>query len=192
MSSALIIDKTSFLHKTSNIYGKVKIGSFSSIWPNVVIRSEMHEVIIGSHTNIQDFSMVHVGSSTGTYIGDYCSITHHCTIHGCIIEDNCLIGINSTIMDGARIGKNSIVAGGSFVKEGMQIPENSVVMGVPASVKKNKNNFIQNRFNAFMYEINGQAYSKGEYRAWEGKTFQKKAEKQMKLIIDEFEKINNV
>ena len=74
----------------------------------------------------------------------------------------------------------------------MQIPENSVVMGVPASVKKNKNNFIQNRFNAFMYEINGQAYSKGEYRAWEGKTFQKKAEKQMKLIIDEFEKINNV
>ncbi len=191
MLSDLNIDKTAFVHKSSKIYGKVKIGYGSSIWPNVVIRSEMHEVVIGSHTNIQDFSMIHVGASTGTYIGNHCSITHHCTIHGCIIEDNCLIGINSTIMDGAKIGKNSIIAGGSFVKEGMEVPENSIVMGIPASVKKTKNNFIQNRFNAFMYKINGESYARGEYRAWEGKNFEEKAKKQMKKIIEEFEKINN-
>ena len=121
MTSDVIIDETAFVDKSSKIYGKVRVGNQSSIWPNVVIRSEMHEVVIGSNTNIQDFSMIHVGTNTGTYIGNFCSITHHCTLHGCTVEDNCLIGINSTIMDGAKIGKNSIVAGGSFVKEGMEV-----------------------------------------------------------------------
>ena len=190
MTSDVMIDKTAFVHKSSKIYGKVRIGNKSSIWPNVVIRSEMHEVVIGCHTNIQDFCMIHVGADTGTYIGDYCSITHHCTMHGCIVEDNCLIGINSTIMDGARIGKNSIVAGGSFVKEGMEVPENSIVMGVPAIIKKNKNNFIQNRFNAFMYQINGQAYARGEHRAWAGKDFEEIANRKMLEIIKEYESTN--
>jgi len=189
MTSDVIIDNSAFVHKSSKIYGKVKIGKQSSIWPNVVIRSEMHEVVIGSNTNIQDFSMIHVGASTGTYIGNYCSITHHCVIHGCRIEDNCLIGINSVIMDGATIGKNSIVAGGSFVKGGMEVPENSIVMGVPAIIKKNKNNFVQNRFNAFMYEINGKAYAKGYHRAWEGKDFEDIAKEKMSEIIKEYESI---
>ena len=78
--------------------------------------------------------MIHVGSSTGTVIGAHCTITHHCTIHGCTIGDNCLIGINATIMDGAVIGENCIVAGGSFIKERTVIPDNSIVMGIPGKV----------------------------------------------------------
>ena len=77
------INEAAFIHPSSIIYGKVRLGKGSSIWPNVVIRAEMHEVEIGSHTNIQDFSMIHVGAATGTYIGNYCSVTHHYTIHDC-------------------------------------------------------------------------------------------------------------
>ena len=180
------LDSMAFAHPTTQLYGKVMVGAGSSLWPNVVVRAEMFEVRIGLHTNIQDFSMVHVGSSTGTSIGNYCSITHHCTIHGCKIGDNCLIGINATIMDGAVIGSNSVVAGGAFVTEGMEVPPNSVVIGMPAKVHSLRNNFVANRFNAFMYSFNAAEYAKGNHRGWVGKDFENAAQTRMKEILSEF------
>jgi carbonic anhydrase/acetyltransferase-like protein (isoleucine patch superfamily) len=105
------IDPSVWVHESSYLFGKLAIGEGSSVWPHVVMRAEMHHIEIGRMTNIQDFSMIHVGSDTPTIIGDFCSITHHCTIHGATIGDSCLIGINATIMDGAVIGAGSIVAG---------------------------------------------------------------------------------
>nr|WP_277346033.1 hypothetical protein [Sneathiella chinensis] len=111
--------------------------------------------------------MIHIGDTTGTYIGNHCSITHHCTIHGCTIGDNCLIGINTTIMDGCVIGDNCIIAGHSFLKEGTVIPDNSIVMGTPGKVVRSQNNYVKCRTNAFLYYRNALAYSKGEHREWE-------------------------
>jgi carbonic anhydrase/acetyltransferase-like protein (isoleucine patch superfamily) len=122
--------------------------------------------VIGSYTNIQDFVMLHIGAASGTHIGSHCSITHHCTIHGCTIGDNCLIGINSTIMDGCVIGDNCIIAGHSFLKEGSIIPPNSIVMGAPGKVTRTRNNFVPNRLNAYMYYRNALAYADGRYREW--------------------------
>tara|TARA_Y100000590_G_C15635364_1_gene982777 strand:+ start:789 stop:1391 length:603 start_codon:yes stop_codon:yes gene_type:complete len=189
IGSNVNLQNPAFIHDSVQMFGKIEIGQGSSLWPNVVIRAEMFNVKVGDYTNIQDFSMIHIGASTGTVIGDHCSITHHCTIHGCKIGNNCLIGINATIMDGAVVGDNSIVAGGAFIREGTIIPENSIVMGIPGKVHSNKNNFISNRFNAFMYYYNAICYKSGNHRGWHGKEFEKAAQKEMEKIKEDFNSV---
>lgn len=167
----VVLDDPAYVHDSAALYGKIRIGRNASIWMNVVARAEQKEIIVGDYTNIQDFVMLHIGDRTPTVIGSHCSITHHCTIHGCTIGDNCLIGINSTIMDGCVIGDNSIVAGHSFLKEGTVIPPNSIVMGAPGKVTRIQNNFVRNRINAYLYYRNALAYAAGDYRAWEAASF---------------------
>jgi carbonic anhydrase/acetyltransferase-like protein (isoleucine patch superfamily) len=157
-----------FIHPTACAYGNVTFGAGVSLWPYVSIRTEAGSTSIGAMTNIQDFVMIHGGE---VKIGAYCSITHHCTIHLCEIGDNCLIGINATIMDGAVIGANCIIAGGSFITEGTVIPPNSIVMGAPGTVRKTRNSYVANRVNAWMYHRNALAYARGEYREWESAEF---------------------
>ena len=111
-----------FIDRSVRIFGKVTVREGASIWPNAVIRAENHAVEIGPHSNVQDFCMVHVGLRSGTQIGAHCSITHHCTIHGARLGDNCLVGVNATLMDGVVVGDNCTIAGGTFVPEGAVIP----------------------------------------------------------------------
>jgi carbonic anhydrase/acetyltransferase-like protein (isoleucine patch superfamily) len=158
--------QAAFIHESALLFGKITIHEHASIWMNVVARSEHKEIVIGAYTNIQDFVMLHVGDRTPTIIGSHCSITHHCTIHGCTIGDNCLIGINSTIMDGCVIGDNCIIGGHTYLKEGTVIPANSIVMGTPGKVVRSQNNYARNRLNAFAYYINALAYANGQHRAW--------------------------
>ncbi|MCB2100807.1 MAG: gamma carbonic anhydrase family protein [Rhodobacterales bacterium] len=162
------LNNPAFIHPSALMYGRVTVDEGASLWPNVVVRAEMHEVRIGRFTNIQDFVMIHVGWHTPTLVGDYCSITHHCTLHGCTIGDNCLIGIGATVMDGCVIGDNCIVAGHAFLKEGTVIPPNSIVMGAPAKVVRARDSFVANRINALMYHHNALAYARGDHRAWTG------------------------
>ncbi len=162
----IIVQDAAYIHESVLLYGKLKAGDGSSFWPYTVARSEMKEIVIGKMTNIQDFVMLHVGSKTGTYVGDYCSITHHCTLHGCTIGNYCLVGINSTIMDGCIIGDNCIIAGHTFLKEGTVIPDNSIVMGTPGKVVKTLNCRKKNKINALLYYKNALAYAKGKHRAW--------------------------
>ena len=158
------IDPTAWVHDTALLFGKISVGSRASIWPHAVIRSELHEVVIGEGSNIQDFAMIHVGYETPTLIGRMCSVTHHATIHGATLGDNVLIGINATIMDGAVIGANSIVAGQSLVREGSEFPENSIIAGTPARVIAQRDNTAANQQNAEFYIRNAQAYASGIHR----------------------------
>ena len=160
----IILDEPAFIHPTALLYGKVRIGKGSSVFPYVVMRSEIHELQIGARTNIQDFVMLHVGNTTPTIIGDDCSITHHVTLHGCEIGDRCLIGINSTIMDGAKIGANSIVGEHSLVRQGQEFPENSVIAGVPARLIKQRDCSEANLTNARIYEQIARGYASGRDR----------------------------
>lgn len=154
------------------IYGKVSIGANSSLWPNCVIRSEACEVRIGRMTNIQDFVMIHVGFEHPTLIGDFCSITHHATIHGATIGDCCLVGIGATIMDGAVIGEGSIVGAGAVVPEGKVFPPHSVIVGVPAALRAERDLSRENRLNAWKYRRNAEAYGRDEQRAWTGEAYE--------------------
>lgn len=181
------VDDPAFLHPTALAYGKVKIRRGASLWPYVVVRAESFHVEIGENTNIQDFVMIHVGGNAPTVIGKYCSITHHCTIHGAIIGDNCLIGINATIMDRCVIGENSIVAGGAFLKEDTVIPPNSIVMGTPGKATRTRNNWVANRLNALLYLRNAQAYAKEHHRTWDGPEYHAWVKSELARLQKEFD-----
>ncbi len=165
------IDSSVFVHPSAHLYGGIEIGEGSSVWPNVVMRAEANTIRIGRMTNVQDFVMIHVAFDEDTVIGDFCSITHHVTIHGATVEDECLIGIGATIMDGARIGKGSIVAGGTFIPEGKEYPPNSIIMGSPGKVRAERESGRANRLNAWLYNRNANAYAAGDHRAWTGPDF---------------------
>lgn len=166
------LQEAAFVHPSAAIYGRVKVHEGASIWCNAVIRSEAAHVEIGRFTNVQDFVMIHTDPGRPVVIGDYCSITHHATIHGSTIGNNVLIGINATIYGGAVIGDNSIVGQHAYVKDGTIVPPNSVVVGSPAKVIRTLNSRMANRLNALLYHRNALAYAAGDHRAWEGAEFE--------------------
>lgn len=129
------IDNTVFLASGVKIVGDVKIGPDSSVWYNTVIRGDVHYVKIGSSTNIQDNSMLHV--TNGKYpltIGSKVTIGHAVKLHGCTLMDLCLIGIGAIVLDGAVVEEKSMVAAGSVVKPNFIVPNGKLVAGVPAKV----------------------------------------------------------
>jgi carbonic anhydrase/acetyltransferase-like protein (isoleucine patch superfamily) len=166
------IDESVFIAPGAQIYGKVSIGAGASVWPNAVIRAECNDVAIGRYTNLQDFVMVHVGFDHPTRIGDFCSITHHATVHGAVVGDACLVGIGATIMDGAVIGAGSIVAGGAVVTEGSDFPPGSIIAGIPAKRVRERDSTRANRLNAWQYHRNAQAYRRGDHRSWTGADYE--------------------
>ena len=129
------IHPTVFLASGVKIVGDVKIGANSSIWYNTVIRGDVHYVKIGEMTNIQDCSMLHV--TNGRYplnIGSKVTIGHSVKLHGCTLQDLCLIGIGSIVLDGAVVESNSMVAAGAVVKPNFVVPSGKLVAGVPARI----------------------------------------------------------
>lgn len=159
-------DGPAWIAPSAELYGDVRLANGSSIWPKVVMRAEASFIEIGEFSNVQDHVMVHFGAGTPSIVGAHCSIAHHATVHGARIGDNCLLGINATVMDGVEIGDNCIIAGHSILVEGTHIPANSVVAGVPGRVITTRNNFVSNRMNAWSYYRNAQAYAQGNYRLW--------------------------
>lgn len=129
------IGKNVFLASGVKIIGNVVIGDDSSVWYNTVIRGDVHYIKIGESTNIQDCSMLHV--TNGKYplnIGSKVTIGHSVSLHGCTLNDLCLIGIGAIILDGAVIETNSMVAAGALVKQNFVVPSGKLVAGVPARV----------------------------------------------------------
>ena len=118
------------------ICGDVTLAEDTTIWFSAVIRADCASVTIGKGSNVQDNCTVHVAEGYPVVIGENVSVGHNAVVHGCTIEDDVLIGMNSTIMNGAVIGKGSIVAAGALVLEGTHVPPYSVVAGIPAKVKK--------------------------------------------------------
>ena len=136
------IDKNVFIAKSADIIGNVHIGEDSSIWFGSVIRGDVHYIKIGKRVSIQDLSMIHVthfkkedmSDGNPTIIGDDVTVGHKVMLHGCTIENACLIGMSATILDGAVIGKESIVGAGSLVTKNKIFPPRSLIMGTPAKV----------------------------------------------------------
>jgi carbonic anhydrase/acetyltransferase-like protein (isoleucine patch superfamily) len=124
-----------FLASGVKIIGNVEIGNDTSVWYNTVIRGDVHYIKIGESTNIQDCSMLHV--TNGKFplnIGNKVTIGHSVSLHGCTLQDLCLIGIGAIILDGAMVESNSMVAAGALVKQNFVVPSGKLVAGVPAKV----------------------------------------------------------
>jgi carbonic anhydrase/acetyltransferase-like protein (isoleucine patch superfamily) len=117
------------------VVGDVTVGEDASIWFNAVIRGDVNWVRIGSGTNIQDGSNLHVTYETHPLIiGNKVAVGHGCVLHGCTIGDECLIGIGAIVLDGVRIASGSIVGAGAVVPEGTEVPPGHLVLGVPGKV----------------------------------------------------------
>ncbi len=135
------IGENTFLAENATIIGDVKIGENCSIWYNAVLRGDVNSIRIGNNTNIQDGAVIHTlydGSKnpSQTHIGNYVSVGHNAIIHGAIIEDDCLIGMGSTILDNAVVGTGCIVAANALVLSRQKLEPFSVYAGVPAKKVK--------------------------------------------------------
>lgn len=132
-----VVDETAYVDESAQVIGDVQIGAESSVWMNVVIRGDVNCIRIGRRTNIQDLTMVHVmGESHPTTIGDEVTVGHAAVVHGCTIEDRCLIGMAAVLLNGVRVGHDSIVAAGTLLTEGTLVPPRSLVMGRPGRVTR--------------------------------------------------------
>jgi carbonic anhydrase/acetyltransferase-like protein (isoleucine patch superfamily) len=125
----------SFVHPDATVIGQCTIGARSSVWPGTVMRADMGRIVIGEDSSIQDGSICHLTEGwSETIVGDRVTVGHRVILHGCTVEDECLIGMGAIILDKAKIGRGSLVAAGALVTVGKEIPPNSVVMGSPAKV----------------------------------------------------------
>jgi carbonic anhydrase/acetyltransferase-like protein (isoleucine patch superfamily) len=131
------IAASAYVDLSAQVIGDVVIGERSSVWPNTTVRGDVHFIRIGEETNIQDNCCLHV--MTGEFpviLGNRVTVGHSATLHGCVVEDDCLIGIGATLLNGVRVGAGSIVAAGTLLTEGAEIPPRSVVMGAPGKVRR--------------------------------------------------------
>ena len=128
---------SAFIDDSAQVIGDVEIGDESSVWMCAVVRGDVNAIRIGRRSNVQDAVVVHAMTGTHqTSIGDNVTIGHGAIVHGCTIEDQCLIGMGAILLNGATVGTGSIIAAGTLLVEGAKIPPRSLVMGSPGKVKR--------------------------------------------------------
>jgi len=135
-----------FIAPTAVIIGNVTIGDGASIWFNAVLRGDMAPIRIGAHTNIQDNCTVHTDFDKPAVVGCSVTVGHNAVIHGCTIDDGCLIGMGAIVLNDAHVQAMSVVAAGAVVREGSRIGPRQLVAGTPATVKRDLANAPMGRF----------------------------------------------
>lgn len=129
-----MIHPTAFIAPTALVMGDVTLGAESSVWYGAVLRGDMAGIVVGERSNLQDGTIVHVDEGVPCHIGARVGVGHRVILHGCTVEDECLIGMGSILLNEVRIGTGSVVAAGAVIPEGMQVPPRSLVMGVPGRI----------------------------------------------------------
>jgi carbonic anhydrase/acetyltransferase-like protein (isoleucine patch superfamily) len=130
------IDPTAYVAAQAVVIGDVRLAAHSSVWPMSVLRGDINFIEIGEGTNIQDGSVVHLADDMPTRVGKLVTVGHRAILHACTVEDECLIGMGATILDGAVIGRGSIIGAHALVTKDTRIPPGSLVMGTPAKVAR--------------------------------------------------------
>jgi carbonic anhydrase/acetyltransferase-like protein (isoleucine patch superfamily) len=130
------IAASAFIAGSADIIGDVEIGDNSSIWFTSVLRGDVEPIRVGANSNIQDGSVVHTMSGSPTTVGNWVTVGHRAVLHGCTVEDHCLIGMGAVLLNNVKVGEGSIVAAGALVAENTVIPPRSLYMGFPARFKR--------------------------------------------------------
>jgi carbonic anhydrase/acetyltransferase-like protein (isoleucine patch superfamily) len=126
------IPASCYVDESAQIIGDVVLGEHASVWMNAVVRGDVHEIRIGAYSNIQDCTVLHgMKEQYGVYVGEYVTVGHNVTLHGCRIEDKCLIGMGAVILNGALIGAGSIIAAGTLIPEKTIVEPGSLWLGFP-------------------------------------------------------------
>ena len=148
--------------------GDVAVGEDSSIWYTSVLRGDMASIRIGTQTNIQDGTIVHVDEGVPCTIGNRVGVGHRAILHGCTVEDECLIGMASTLLNRVVVGRGSVVAAGAVLAEGMVVPPGSLVMGVPGKVVRPVDEVLRRRIEHTWrhYVEQGRRHRSGAFPVW--------------------------
>ncbi|MDR3774785.1 MAG: gamma carbonic anhydrase family protein [Terracidiphilus sp.] len=126
-----------YVDLSAQLIGDVTLGEHSSVWMNAVLRGDVHSIRVGSNSNVQDCSVLHGQRNLyPVIVGDWVTIGHNATVHGCEVEDECLIGIGARLLNNCRIGSGSIIAAGSVVPEHSQVTPRTLWAGVPAKLRR--------------------------------------------------------
>lgn len=125
-----------YLARTAVVLGDVTLGDYSSVWYGAVLRGDINRIEVGHHSNVQDNAVLHLADEFPCRVGNWVTIGHSANVHACTVEDECLIGIGATVLDGAVIGAQSLVGAQALVTPGTKIPPGSLVLGAPAVVKR--------------------------------------------------------
>lgn len=134
LSKSPDIAQANWIARNATIVGDVTLGAKSSVFYGAVLRGDIARIVVGEGSNIQDNVVVHLADDLDAIIGAWCTIGHSAIVHACTIEDECLIGMGATVLDGARIGARSIVGAGAVVTPRTVVPPGSMVLGAPAKV----------------------------------------------------------
>lgn len=126
-----VVDPSAYVHEAATLIGEIVVGAHCFIGAGAVLRGDFGSITVGEGSNIQETCVVHSFPDRSVEIGRHVHVGHGAVLHGCILEDNCLIGMNAVVMDGARIGANSIIGALSFVKERCEIAQNMLAFGNP-------------------------------------------------------------
>jgi carbonic anhydrase/acetyltransferase-like protein (isoleucine patch superfamily) len=129
-----MIDPTAFIAQGAIVIGDVHLGKDSSVWFNAVIRGDTDRITIGEATNIQDLSMLHADPGVPCLVGNRVTVGHRVILHGCTIEDDCLIGMGAILLNKVLIGRGSVIGAGALLLEGMEVPPGSLVVGAPSRI----------------------------------------------------------
>jgi carbonic anhydrase/acetyltransferase-like protein (isoleucine patch superfamily) len=166
----ITIHPTAFIAATAAVMGDVSVGEDASVWYGAVLRGDMAPIVIGTQSNIQDGTVVHVDEDVPCSVGRRVGVGHRVILHGCTVEDECLIGMGSILLNGVRIGTGSVVAAGAVIPEGMQIPPGSLVMGVPGRIVRQVDETLARRvaFTWRHYVEQARAHRAGRYPMWQG------------------------
>jgi carbonic anhydrase/acetyltransferase-like protein (isoleucine patch superfamily) len=127
------------------VLGDVTLGAHASVWYGAVVRGDVDAIVVGENTNLQDGTIVHVDEGLPVRIGARVGVGHRAILHGCTVEDDCLIGMGSVLLNGVHIGAGSVVAAGAVVPEGARVPPGSLVVGVPARVTRPVDDVLRDR-----------------------------------------------
>ena len=128
------LTRAAFVAANATVLGDVTLGPLSSIWYGCVLRGDINSIVIGEGSNVQDGTIVHLADDYGVRVGRFTTIGHAAIVHACDIGDECLIGMGSTILDGARIGDHCIVGANALVTQRFVAPPGSMILGAPAKV----------------------------------------------------------
>ncbi len=153
-----------YIAENATLIGDVRLESGVSIWPGAVLRADISYIQIGKFSNVQDNSVIHLDFDKPTVVGEYVTIGHSVTLHGCRVGNNVLIGIGAIVLNGAEIGEGSIIAAGSVVPPGKKIPPRSLVMGIPGKIVRgvSEEELEHTRKNALMYRELSKKYRRDE------------------------------
>jgi len=155
---------TCYIAPGAVLIGEVHLGKGCSVWPNAVIRADLNTISMGNDCNIQDCVVIHCTPENGVEIGAGCSLGHGCIVHGATVGDNCIVGMNASVLDGAVIGDNTIIGANALVTPGMKIPSDSLVVGVPGKVVKQGDGMGEAcRLNADSYRRLRDEYLEGQH-----------------------------